>query len=100
LNTFQERKESGKRGRKPGRKASLEKIDMKAKLGNLFGFEVHAYVTLMNDVFLDRAESSKCPRMQSTQEASLSILGGTGHRPRKGRLRVAPRAGKVPSLGP
>lgn len=29
----QERKESGKRGRKPGRKASTEKIDMKAKLG-------------------------------------------------------------------
>lgn len=28
----QERKESGKRGRKPGRKASTEKIDMKAKL--------------------------------------------------------------------
>ncbi|XP_050082780.1 REPTOR-binding partner isoform X1 [Anopheles aquasalis] len=27
-----ERKESGKRGRKPGRKASTEKIDMKAKL--------------------------------------------------------------------
>lgn len=30
---MQERKESGKRGRKPGRKASTEKIDMKAKLG-------------------------------------------------------------------
>lgn len=29
----QERKEGGKRGRKPGRKASAEKIDMKAKLG-------------------------------------------------------------------
>ncbi|XP_053677041.1 REPTOR-binding partner isoform X2 [Anopheles nili] len=27
-----ERKESGKRGRKPGRKVSTEKIDMKAKL--------------------------------------------------------------------
>ncbi|XP_059618325.1 REPTOR-binding partner isoform X2 [Phlebotomus argentipes] len=27
-----ERKETGKRGRKPGRKASTEKIDMKAKL--------------------------------------------------------------------
>ncbi|XP_055377362.1 REPTOR-binding partner [Condylostylus longicornis] len=27
-----ERKEGGKRGRKPGRKASAEKIDMKAKL--------------------------------------------------------------------
>jgi len=27
-----ERKESGKRGRKPGRKATAEKIDMKAKL--------------------------------------------------------------------
>lgn len=32
----QERKEGGKRGRKPGRKASAEKIDMKAKLGMLF----------------------------------------------------------------
>lgn len=31
----QERKECGKRGRKPGRKASSEKIDMKAKLGKL-----------------------------------------------------------------
>lgn len=31
--TLQERKEGGKRGRKPGRKASTEKIDMKAKLG-------------------------------------------------------------------
>lgn len=30
---LQERKEGGKRGRKPGRKASSEKIDMKAKLG-------------------------------------------------------------------
>lgn len=30
---MQERKEGGKRGRKPGRKASTEKIDMKAKLG-------------------------------------------------------------------
>lgn len=29
------RKESGKRGRKPGRK-SAEKVDMKAKLGELF----------------------------------------------------------------
>lgn len=29
---FQERKESGKRGRKPGRKASTEKVDIKAKL--------------------------------------------------------------------
>lgn len=28
----QERKESGKRGRKPGRKAGAEKVDMKAKL--------------------------------------------------------------------
>ncbi|XP_053695036.1 REPTOR-binding partner [Sabethes cyaneus] len=27
-----ERKESGKRGRKPGRKASTERVDMKAKL--------------------------------------------------------------------
>ncbi|KAL5280846.1 CREBL2 family protein [Megaselia abdita] len=27
-----ERKEGGKRGRKPGRKASVEKVDMKAKL--------------------------------------------------------------------
>jgi hypothetical protein len=35
---FQERKEGGKRGRKPGRKASLEKIDMKAKLGMLLFF--------------------------------------------------------------
>lgn len=33
---FQERKESGKRGRKPGRKASTEKIDMKAKLGECY----------------------------------------------------------------
>lgn len=33
---MQERKEGGKRGRKPGRKASAEKIDMKAKLG-MFG---------------------------------------------------------------
>ncbi|XP_059618324.1 REPTOR-binding partner isoform X1 [Phlebotomus argentipes] len=32
LNVLQERKETGKRGRKPGRKASTEKIDMKAKL--------------------------------------------------------------------
>lgn len=29
---MQERKESGKRGRKPGRKAATERIDMKAKL--------------------------------------------------------------------
>lgn len=29
---LQERKEGGKRGRKPGRKASAEKIDIKAKL--------------------------------------------------------------------
>ena len=29
---LQERKESGKRGRKPGRKVSTEKVDMKAKL--------------------------------------------------------------------
>ena len=29
---LQERKESGKRGRKPGRKAGPEKVDMKAKL--------------------------------------------------------------------
>lgn len=29
---LQERKESGKRGRKPGRKAATERIDMKAKL--------------------------------------------------------------------
>lgn len=28
----QERRESGKRGRKPGRKAGAEKVDMKAKL--------------------------------------------------------------------
>lgn len=28
----QERKESGKRGRKPGRKSAPEKVDMKAKL--------------------------------------------------------------------
>lgn len=32
----QERKEGGKRGRKPGRKASVEKVDMKAKLGEYF----------------------------------------------------------------
>lgn len=29
---LQERKEGGKRGRKPGRKASSEKVDIKAKL--------------------------------------------------------------------
>lgn len=29
---MQERRESGKRGRKPGRKSSAEKVDMKAKL--------------------------------------------------------------------
>ena len=33
LQFLQERKEGGKRGRKPGRKASTEKVDMKAKLG-------------------------------------------------------------------
>lgn len=30
--SLQERKEGGKRGRKPGRKASAEKVDIKAKL--------------------------------------------------------------------
>lgn len=35
---FQERKEGGKRGRKPGRKASNEKVDIKAKLGKIFLF--------------------------------------------------------------
>lgn len=30
---LQERKEAGKRGRKPGRKAAADKVDMKAKLG-------------------------------------------------------------------
>lgn len=29
---MQERKESGKRGRKPGRKAATERVDMKVKL--------------------------------------------------------------------
>lgn len=33
---LQERKEAGKRGRKPGRKAAADKVDMKAKLGKQF----------------------------------------------------------------
>lgn len=33
---FQERKEAGKRGRKPGRKAAADKVDMKAKLGKQY----------------------------------------------------------------
>lgn len=36
----QGRKECGKRGRKPGRKASSEKIDMKAKLGKLLSITI------------------------------------------------------------
>lgn len=43
---FQERKEGGKRGRKPGRKASTEKIDMKAKLGKFDQNKDHSYFGL------------------------------------------------------
>lgn len=35
LYLLQERKEAGKRGRKPGRKSAADKVDMKAKLGKL-----------------------------------------------------------------
>lgn len=44
----QERKEGGKRGRKPGRKASAEKIDMKAKLGMLCSNDHY----IINDYYL------------------------------------------------
>lgn len=51
---LQDRKESGKRGRKPGRKASSEKIDMKAKLGlYINSFQFTLYWTIYFDYNYD-----------------------------------------------
>lgn len=61
IDCMQERKEGGKRGRKPGRKASTEKIDMKAKLGEFFLFgkcSPYPFVILI-DCLLSISERSR-----------------------------------------
>ncbi len=98
---FDPKFETPKRGRSRSlSKKNVDKVDIRAKLGELLTLKlaINLHLWLIYNCF-DRTKQTKCSRMQSKKEASLSVSGRTHFRNRKSYLCSQARNGHVEVVG-